>query len=100
MGALDKNCNGVIDYSEFLVAAANKELLLSTENLKLAFNMFDKDQNGTISRPELRAVFEANETKDDQLWQNIFEEVDTDGDGAITFEEFRGAMDSIISKVS
>jgi calcium-dependent protein kinase len=65
MGALDKNCNGVIDYSEFLVAASNKELLLSTENLKLAFSMFDKDKNGTISRPELRAVFEANETKDD-----------------------------------
>jgi calcium-dependent protein kinase len=100
MGALDKNCNGVIDYSEFLVAASNKELLLSTENLKLAFNMFDKDKNGTISRPELRAVFEANETKDDQLWRDIFEEVDADGDGAITFEEFRGAMDSIISKVS
>ena len=25
MSALDKNCNGVIDYSEFLVAAADKE---------------------------------------------------------------------------
>ena len=43
MSALDKNCNGVIDYSEFLVAAANKEQLLSTENLQLAFNMFDSD---------------------------------------------------------
>ena len=50
MNALDKNCNGVIDYSEFLVAAANKELLLSTGNLKMAFDMFDKDSNGTISR--------------------------------------------------
>jgi hypothetical protein len=25
MSALDKNCNGVIDYSEFLVAASDKE---------------------------------------------------------------------------
>ena len=25
MGALDKNCNGVIDYSEFLVAASDKD---------------------------------------------------------------------------
>ena len=29
MTALDKNCNGYIDYSEFLVAAADKNKLLN-----------------------------------------------------------------------
>jgi len=30
---LDKDCNGVIDYSEFLTAAVNKRKLLQEENL-------------------------------------------------------------------
>ena len=34
------------------------------------------------------------------MWLDIFLEVDVDGDGVITFDEFRGSMDSIISKVS
>jgi calcium-dependent protein kinase len=50
--------------------------------------MFDTDKSGTITRPELKAVFEANETKNDDLWFEIFKEVDADGDGSISFEEF------------
>lgn len=38
---LDKDCNGYIDYSEFLTAAVNKERLLSSENLEIAFHMMD-----------------------------------------------------------
>lgn len=33
MQSLDRNCNGVIDYTEFLTAAANKEHLLTDLNL-------------------------------------------------------------------
>ena len=68
MQTLDKNCNGVIDYSEFLVAAADKEMLLNMTNMELAFNLMDADGNGSISRQELRNVFETNEKKDDELW--------------------------------
>jgi calcium-dependent protein kinase len=57
LDSLDKNRNGVIDYTEFLVAAADKELLLTEANLRFAFNMFDKDGNGSISKPELKEVF-------------------------------------------
>ena len=72
MNTLDKNCNGVIDYSEFLVAAADTEQLMSIDNLKLAFNLMDKDGNGTISKEELRQVFETTEKKDEELWDEIF----------------------------
>lgn len=54
MQSLDRNCNGVIDYTEFLTAASNKEQLLSDQNLMFAFKMFDTDKNGTISRKELK----------------------------------------------
>ena len=43
MNSLDRNCNGVIDYTEFLTAAADKEELLCDENLRFAFKMFDED---------------------------------------------------------
>jgi calcium-dependent protein kinase len=100
MQSLDKNCNGVIDYSEFLVAAADKEQLLNKSNLMLAFQLMDADGNGSISRQELRNVFETSEKKDEQLWNEIFNEVDADGDGAITFDEFRATMDQIVQKRS
>ena len=98
MSTLDKNCNGVIDYSEFLVAASDKEQLLNYNNLKVAFTMMDSDGNGSISRQELRNVFETTEKKDEELWKTIFDEVDADGDGAITFNEFKATMDQIVQK--
>ena len=94
--SLDRNCNGVIDYTEFITAATDKEHLLSDSNLLFAFKMFDKDNSGTISKEELREVFETGEKKEDELWQEIFNEVDLDKDGEITFEEFRLGMRKVI----
>ena len=65
---LDKDCNGVIDYSEFLTAAINKHRLLTQENLEIAFSMMDIDNNGRITVLELRNAFELNHKKDDELW--------------------------------
>ena len=68
--ALDKNCNGVVDYSEFLTAAVSKQRLLSMENLKLAFKVFDSDGSGYLSEEEIRAIFESNGSKkDEDLWK-------------------------------
>ena len=84
--AIDKNCNGVVDYSEFLTAAVCKQRLLSMDNLKLAFRIFDADNNGTISEDEMRSIFESNGSKkDEELWQNIMNEVDTDKNKQIDF---------------
>jgi Ca2+-binding EF-hand superfamily protein len=43
---LDKDGDGVLDYSEFLAASVNKHQLISKENLRTAFNMLDADKNG------------------------------------------------------
>jgi Ca2+-binding EF-hand superfamily protein len=38
-----------VNYSEFLAASVNKAKLLSTQNVKVAFQMLDSDKNGVIS---------------------------------------------------
>ena len=52
----------------------NRARLLNGENLRIAFDIFDKDGNGFISKDEIRAVFHgalcqaALEEGDENLW--------------------------------
>ena len=41
MAIADVDNNGLIDYSEFLLATGNKRAMLSKENVKQAFDLFD-----------------------------------------------------------
>jgi Ca2+-binding EF-hand superfamily protein len=40
------NKNGLIEYSEFISACSNLNLMMTEKNLKHAFDLFDLDQNG------------------------------------------------------
>ena len=92
MRSLDKNCNGYIDYSEFLVAASDKNKLVSSESLRMAFDLMDRDGNGSIDRAELKDVFDQEDTKVESVWNKIFADVDTDKDGKISYDEFHENM--------
>ena len=46
---LDTNGDGKIDYGEFITAAVNRQKLLNEQNIKLAFEIFDRDGSGEIS---------------------------------------------------
>lgn len=50
MSLLDKNGNGKIDFSEFVLATLDKRSLLSREKLKKTFQLFDADKNGTLTK--------------------------------------------------
>lgn len=50
--------SGEIDYSEWAVAAANKEQLLTDRRLAQAFNMFDIDKSGYITADELHQILD------------------------------------------
>ena len=92
--SLDTNGDGKIDYSEFITAAVNRAQILSKENLDITFKIFDSDGNGKISVEELKAIFsggtlvneDSEETK--SVWLKIMQEVDTDNDGNISYDEF------------
>ena len=94
---LDTNGDGKIDYSEFITAAVNRARLLNSQNLEIAFKMFDVDGNGKISKDELRSVFHGGNEEDEALWQGIIEEVDRDNDQMISHDEFLLAMEEVIT---
>ena len=48
---------------------------------------------------ELKAAFSGTgEGKDEELWEDIMKEVDTDKDGQISLEEFQNSMKSFFKK--
>ena len=69
----------------------NKSKLLSKNNLKQAFQAFDKDGGGTISIDELKVVLNASGATD-EVWASLIKEADEDGNGEIDLEEFSSMM--------
>jgi len=53
---VDVDKSGEIDFSEFVTATVNRSNLLSEEKLRSAFNIYDKDKNGSISIDEIKEV--------------------------------------------
>ena len=95
---IDKDGNGVVDFSEFLAAAVNKAKIISNENLRYAFSMLDYDKNGFITKTELKEVFDSTSTKDEELWDQVMKEVDNNRDGSIDFEEFSDVMNRLLQR--
>lgn len=53
---IDADGSGEIDFSEWLIAAIDKKNIMTEENLKCIFSMFDKDGGGSITLDELETV--------------------------------------------
>jgi Ca2+-binding EF-hand superfamily protein len=89
---VDADGTGELEYSEFLFGALDKQNLLSAENLKKAFSIFDQDGSGDISLLELKELLREALTFDDSVDEkalnNMISQVDLDGDGRISYEEF------------
>lgn len=87
---VDTDGNGTIDFGEFLDLMAHKiKDLDSDEELREAFKVFDKDQNGYISAAELRHVMiNLGEKLTEEEVELMIKEADTDGDGQVNYEEF------------
>ncbi|CAD8178920.1 unnamed protein product [Paramecium octaurelia] len=93
---LDANGSGIVDFSEFITATINKEKSLSRQRIEQSFKLFDLDQNGLITKQELNELFD--EEIDEQMWQEILDQCDTDNDGMINLNEFINLLENKISK--
>lgn len=89
---VDTDGSGEIDYSEWIIATTDKKRLLTDEKLQVAFRVFDKDGGGSISSAEIREVIGVGKNIDEKVWNEIIKEVDPNGDGEISFEEFKQMM--------
>ena len=71
--------------------------------MQFAFNYFDKDRNGEISYDEVKNKFyqnskNKNDPKAQEQLQTAFKEIDINGDGKLSFNEFAKMMENIIQE--
>ena len=79
MKACDANGDGRIDYTEFIAAAFEKDLLLTKENLRDVFALLDVDGNGTVTKEELKTIFGGDDSikeRGEEMWDEVIGEVD------------------------
>lgn len=85
MGAGD----GVIDFDEFQ-SMMKKHSVSYDDEMREAFDVFDKDHDGTITAKELEIVMRAlDENIDRDTIDLMIESVDQDRNGKIDFNEFK-----------
>jgi calcium-dependent protein kinase len=96
---LDGDNNGYIEYEEFVRAAVSKEYFVDEKILRFAFRYFDKDDSGEITFDEIESVFKesvTDKTNVHKALEQIIKEVDTNGDGIISFNEFADIMKKML----
>ena len=91
---IDQNGDGEIDFEEFVAAFVNKKVLTEEKQLKLAFNVLDANKNGVISLDDFDDLFNSygGARMDRDIWFKLLGEADKNGDGVVTFPEFKEAM--------
>ena len=91
---LDKNKSGTIDFEEFLdMMTARMSDKDTREDIAKVFRLFDDDNTGTITLRNLRRVArELGETMTDEELQEMVDRADSNGDGAVTLDDFFNIM--------
>jgi len=90
---IDTDNSGNIEYTEFISACIDKNVYLNEEKLKEAFNLFDSDKSGKISRDEIEKVLRLGPNSKEI--NAIMAKHDTNKDGEIDFKEFLEMMKEI-----
>jgi Ca2+-binding EF-hand superfamily protein len=77
---------------EFLKANLKLEHEVTDTKLRAAFNLFDIDGNGSITIDEIQYLLGGQEDVEEKIWVDLIRATDQDGDGEISFEEFKKMM--------
>jgi len=88
----DDDGSGEIEFEEFAQVWQRKLLTVNDSYIHAVFSVLDEDGNGSIDADELAKVLQMNNEGDDLKIQELIREVDTDGDGVISWDEFYAAM--------
>ncbi|KAL4197699.1 hypothetical protein AMTRI_Chr04g189580 [Amborella trichopoda] len=92
MEAADVDGNGTIDYDEFVTATMRLNKIHKEDHLYTAFQYFDRDNSGYITKEELEQALKEHGLYDGRDIRDIIAEVDADNDGRINYDEFAAMM--------
>ena len=98
---IDLDKDKYIQYEEFLLASNHMNSLMTHQNLKTAFDCFDIDCSGKITPEEIKQVLKIDmndENSEKNLILSMIKEFDKNGDGMISFEEFKEMMMKVVQK--
>jgi len=99
----DSDCNGFIDFNEFLIAINVTSRGDLKKKLNWAFTMYDIDGNGKIDKKEMKKIIEAIyellgstknpnisllELSSEKRVEEIFKKIDTNSDNFVSRDEF------------
>ena len=74
------------------MASLNRNALLTSERLEVAFRMFDTDGNGEISVKELKAMLQRAKQVDEEMVLKAMKEIDGKTKTSLKFNEFKTLM--------
>jgi Ca2+-binding EF-hand superfamily protein len=96
IASVDTDGNQEIDFNEFVALMKSRIGELDADpdqELRDAFNVFDADRSGFIDRKELKRLMKKlGQALSEEELDAMMEEVDANGDGQISFEEFKALM--------
>ena len=87
---VDVDESGLIDYTEFLAATLEAHGNIEEERIREAFQVFDTDNSGYITKDELHQIL--GKKADPRYVEALIEEADTNKDGKISFDEFKAVF--------
>jgi len=90
---IDETDRGILDFPAFLKLIREKLAEVEDENqYKDAFRVFSKDNEGCIPAGEMRSVLSYLPGITQAAIEQMIAKVDRDGDGRISYSEFRVMM--------
>lgn len=98
MHEIDVDGSGTVNYTEFIAANISKKQYLQEQVCKAAFHIFDVNGDGFICKDDLANLLKSGHQEEGfagisvEEISEIMKEVDQNGDGRMSFEEFMALM--------